>query len=192
MTALSGWSISDLTAAEGSDPWYIKASGTNNWKLAFDTSNMASDAQLSIRARAIDNEGNTRAWTDVITVTIDKNVPVIGSPSTLRLIQKDSSGTTVVSRDYTAGMYISCRDNDTLTWYLAGSCEDDSGLASLTLATPSGDYISFSASDTADTSYFKNECETVELRDSAYRAHIRDERTHLLASFSHRQQLTDA
>src|SRR5574344_496655 len=51
-------------------------------------------------------------------------------------------------------MYISCRDKDTLRWYIVGSGEDDSGLASLTLATPSGDYISFSASDTADTSYF--------------------------------------
>lgn len=126
------WSGTDVYAnLEGGstdDNWYIKVSGTNNWKRAVDTDKIQEKdgtRTLRMRVKSWDNEGNSREWTDKVEVCIDSLKPVV---SDLRLVKYADDGTTeTASREYISGMYI----NNSSTWYLTGKITDNEKVASV-------------------------------------------------------------
>lgn len=119
------------------DDRYILANGTNSWKVPVDTAKISGDGKyFRFRVRAFDADGNTRGWSNVITVNIDKQVPVIKN---LKIVQfgngvtADSSNVSglksVSEREYLSGMYIShIMENANGTFYLVGTVSDDQGV----------------------------------------------------------------
>jgi hypothetical protein len=138
-----------LTDATKDDGWYILASGTNSWKLAVDSSKLATGVKIiGMRACAYDAVPQTRGWTDTLTVKIDKDVPQIGSPNVLKVVQyaSGSSGATTLEREYSAGMYISSKTGNG-NWYLTGSCSDDQCVSSFVLKTVSSSSTTYISCD---------------------------------------------
>lgn len=122
---------SDIHA--GSDSpygWYIKAQGTKDWYLNINTAflkNQGLDtvpASLSIRAIAFNNDDETKGFAqdkqDVRTVNITWDKPAIKE---LKLVQKNASGTIIISKDYADNIFIGSPLAG-CSWYLEGICED--------------------------------------------------------------------
>jgi hypothetical protein len=150
-TLISGWTGTAVCSAltgTASD-WYILASGTNSWKLAVDSSKLSSGVTtIGMRVCAYDAVPQTRGWTDTLTVKIDKDVPQIGSPNALKVVQyaSGSSGTTTLEREYSSGMYISSSAGNG-NWYLTGSCSDDQCVSSFVLKTVSSSSATYISCD---------------------------------------------
>lgn len=123
--------------------WYILANGTNSWKLNVDSGCITEKDKaksLRIRVKAFDNDGNSREWTEPVTVKIDDETPVIKN---LKLVQygkgviPSASSVPVTEREYISGMYISNvsvdpKENPKGKWYLKGEISDNQSVASVT------------------------------------------------------------
>lgn len=123
--------------------WYILANGTNSWKLNVDSGCITEKDKaksLRIRVKAFDNDGNSRDWTEPVTVKIDDETPVIKN---LKLVQygkgvtPSASSVPVTEREYISGMYISNvsvdpKENPKGKWYLKGEISDNQSVASVT------------------------------------------------------------
>lgn len=123
--------------------WYILANGTNSWKLNVDSrciTEKDNAKSLRIRVKAFDNDGNSREWTEPVTVKIDDETPVIKN---LKLVQygkgvtPSASSVPVTEREYISGMYISNvsvdpKENPKGKWYLKGEISDNQSVASVT------------------------------------------------------------
>lgn len=139
---MAGTAVKENLKGSGDD-WYILANGTNSWKVPVDTDKIAASSdgkKFIFRVRAFDGDGKTRDWSNVVTVTIDSEVPVIKD---LKVVQfgkgviADSStvsGLTPVSeREYLSGMYISnIMEKANGTFYLVGTITDNSCVKSVT------------------------------------------------------------
>lgn len=139
--AWAGTAVKENLKGSGAD-WYILANGTNSWKVPVDTDKIAgsSDKKFIFRVRAFDGDGNTRDWSNVVTVKIDSEVPVIKDLKVVQFgkgVTADSSkvsGLTPVSeREYLSGMYIShIMEEANGTFYLVGTITDNSCVKSVT------------------------------------------------------------
>lgn len=123
--------------------WYILANGTNSWKVNVDSGCITEKNKaksLRIRVKAFDNDGNSRDWTEPVTVKIDDETPVIKN---LKLVQygkgvtPSASSVPVTEREYISGMYISNvsvdpKENPKGKWYLKGEISDNQSVASVT------------------------------------------------------------
>lgn len=105
--------------------WYIKATGANSWKLIVPTTKIGDKKEMSLRARAWDNDDtpNTRGWEDIVTVNIDVKAPQVENVALVQY-KSGSSGETSVSRTYSSGMYIT--KPATGNWYLTGTISSTS------------------------------------------------------------------
>lgn len=140
--AWAGTAVKENLKGSGDD-WYILANGTNSWKVPVDTDKIAASSggkKFIFRVRAIDGDKNTRGWSNVITVKIDSEVPVIKDLKVVQFgkdVTADSSkvsGLTPVSeREYLSGMYISnIMEKANGTFYLVGTITDNSCVNSVT------------------------------------------------------------
>lgn len=142
----NNWNSNDdvMVRLNGSgENWYILANGTNSWKLNVDSGCITEKDKaksLRIRVKAFDNDGNSRDWTEPVTVKIDDETPVIKN---LKLVQygkgvtPSASSVPVTEREYISGMYISNvsvdpKENPKGKWYLKGEISDNQSVASVT------------------------------------------------------------
>lgn len=138
----NNWNSNDdvMARLNGSgENWYILANGTNSWKLNVDSGCITEKDKaksLRIRVKAFDNNGNSRDWTEPVTVKIDDETPVIKN---LKLVQygkgvtPSASSVPVTEREYISGMYISNVSVDPKgKWYLKGEISDNQSVASVT------------------------------------------------------------
>ena len=140
------WNLNDDVKARlngSGENWYILANGTNSWKLNVDSlciTEKDKAKSLRIRVKAFDNDGNSRDWTEPVTVKIDDETPVIKN---LKLVQygkgvtPSASSVPVTEREYISGMYISNvsvdpKENPKGKWYLKGEISDNQSVASVT------------------------------------------------------------
>lgn len=140
------WNSNDDVKARlngSGENWYILANGTNSWKLNVDSGCITEKDKaksLRIRVKAFDNDGNSRDWTEPVTVKIDDETPVIKN---LKLVQygkgvtPSASSVPVTEREYISGMYISNvsvdpKENPKGKWYLKGEISDNQSVASVT------------------------------------------------------------
>lgn len=138
----TNWNLNDDVKARlngSGENWYILANGTNSWKLNVDSGCITEKDKaksLRIRVKAFDNDGNSRDWTEPVTVKIDDETPVIKN---LKLVQygkgvtPSASSVPVTEREYISGMYISNVSVDPKgKWYLKGDISDNQSVASVT------------------------------------------------------------
>lgn len=142
----TNWNSNDDVKARlngSGENWYILANGTNSWKLNVDSGCITEkdkEKSLRIRVKAFDNDGNSRDWTEPVTVKIDDETPVIKN---LKLVQygkgvtPSASSVPVTEREYISGMYISNvsvdpKENPKGKWYLKGEISDNQSVASVT------------------------------------------------------------
>lgn len=138
----TNWNSNDDVKARlngSGENWYILANGTNSWKLNVDSGCVTEKDKaksLRIRVKAFDNDGNSRDWTEPVTVKIDDETPVIKN---LKLVQygkgvtPSASSVPVTEREYISGMYISNVSVDPKgKWYLKGEISDNQSVASVT------------------------------------------------------------
>lgn len=140
------WNSNDdvMARLNGSgENWYILANGTNSWKVNVDSKCITEKDKaksLRIRVKAFDNDGNSRDWTEPVTVKIDDETPVIKN---LKLVQygkgvtPSASSVPVTEREYISGMYISNvsvdpKENPKGKWYLKGEISDNQSVSSVT------------------------------------------------------------
>lgn len=124
---------SNIVGTGGTD-WYIPVSGTNSWKYTIDTTNNTYSL-IKIRVRAYDGDGQTRDWTNPITVKLDSETPTIKN---MRLVQygKDvtptDSSVPVTEKEYIAGMYISNKSVEANgEWYFVADVADNGNVSSI-------------------------------------------------------------
>ncbi len=142
-----------INEASADSNWYILAEGTNSWKCAIDTTTEFATMQstvtkngftlnkdskyLIVQVRAIDNDGNTRAWTAPNYIQLDSSAPWF---TDIALVQFGSGNAAsyeeserITQQDYISGQYLS---NVTATangkWYLAVTVEANSSITSVT------------------------------------------------------------
>ena len=142
-----------INEASADSNWYILAEGTNSWKCAIDTTTGFATMQstvtkngftlnkdskyLIVQVRAIDNDGNTRAWTAPNYIQLDSSAPWF---TDIALVQFGSGNAAsyeeserITQQDYISGQYLS---NVTATangkWYLAVTVEANSTITSVT------------------------------------------------------------
>ena len=142
----TNWNSNDDVKARlngSGENWYILANGTNSWKLNVDSGCITEKDKaksLRIRVKAFDNDGNSRDWTEPVTVKIDDETPVIKN---LKLVQygkgvtPSASSVPVTEREYISGMYISNvsvdpKENPKGKWYLKGEISDNQSVSSVT------------------------------------------------------------
>lgn len=111
--------------------WYITATGTNSWKLLVPTMKIA-EKGMSLRARAWDNDKQTRGWGKTVNVKIDVKAPQVENVALVQY-KSGSSGETSVSRTYSSGMYIT-KPETGKDWYLTGTISSTE-LSSVTITS---------------------------------------------------------
>ncbi|MDY4766806.1 MAG: hypothetical protein SO238_00055 [Treponema sp.] len=109
----------DLVASSAQDKndWYIVAEGTNSWKYTYNSSLLTerdSKKNLRVRVRAIDNDGQTRVYSEANDIKIDSTVPWFTNVRLCRYgssfqgaSDPDADTPVVAEREYVSGMYIS-------------------------------------------------------------------------------------
>ena len=109
----------DLVASSAQDEndWYIVAEGTNSWKYTYNSSLLTvrdSKQNLRVRVRAIDNDGQTRVYSEANDIKIDSTVPWFTNVRLCRYgssfqgaSDPDADTPVVAEREYVSGMYIS-------------------------------------------------------------------------------------
>ena len=160
----STFAAGDLVASSAADAndWYIVAEGTNSWKTTYDSSKLAAysgsttalringKTYLSVRVRAIDNDGETRRYSEPNVITIDNTAPwftdvklcqygidfdgtVTDGSTTDPIVLGSSKQALLSEREYVSGMYISDVTRTTSgAWYLIATINSNSGIKSVT------------------------------------------------------------
>lgn len=152
------------STSDTDETWYILANGTNSWKLDIDSENIkkikkpgetAESQTLRIRVKAIDNDTQSRNWSEPIEITIDGEKPVIKN---IKLVQygknvvPTDSSSPITEREYISGMYISnVSVEQSGNWYLTAEVLDNEKV----------DSIKFTRNDSLyeNNIYFENESE---------------------------------
>lgn len=132
------------STSDTDETWYILANGTNSWKLDIDSENIkkikkpgetAESQTLRIRVKAIDNDTQSRDWSEPIEITIDGEKPVIKN---IKLVQygknvvPTDSSSPITEREYISGMYISnVSVEQSGNWYLTAEVLDNEKVDSI-------------------------------------------------------------
>ena len=137
----NNWNSNDDVKARlngSGENWYILANGTNSWKLNVDSGCITEKDKaksLRIRVKAFDNDGNSRDWTEPVTVKIDDETPVIKN---LKLVQYGNNVTPtdsskpVTEKEYIAGMYISHKSVAANgEWYFVAKVADNQNVSTI-------------------------------------------------------------
>lgn len=129
------------SAADAND-WYIVAEGTNSWKYTYNSSLLTerdSKKNLRVRVRAIDNDGQTRVYSEANDIKIDSTVPWFTNvrlcrygPSFQGASDPDADTPVVAEREYVSGMYISdVGSGSNGIWYLVANVNSNSTISNV-------------------------------------------------------------
>ena len=134
----------DLVAssAQGENDWYIVAEGTNSWKYTYNSSLLTerdSKKNLRVRVRAIDNDGQTRVYSEANDIKIDSTVPWFTNVRLCRYgssfqgaSDPDADTPVVAEREYVSGMYISdVGYGSNGIWYLVANVNSNSTISNV-------------------------------------------------------------
>ena len=117
--------------ATGTAAWNITINSNNEFNLDSGFTGLTEEDDLSyvsFRVRAINTENKLGAWTEPITISLDKNAPKIANPRLVKYEGEDE----IASKDYISGDWIAGDD-----WYLVTTIEDENGLASIEVTNKS-------------------------------------------------------
>lgn len=117
--------------ATGTAAWNITINSNNEFNLGSGFTGLTEEDDLSyvsFRVRAINTENKLGAWTEPITISLDKNAPKIANPRLVKYEGEDE----IASKDYISGDWIAGDD-----WYLVTTVEDENGLASIEVTNKS-------------------------------------------------------
>ena len=130
----ASFNTGDLVASSAQDEndWYIVAEGTNSWKYTYNSSLLTerdSKKNLRVRVRAIDNDGQTRVYSEANDILIDSTVPWFTNVRLCRYgssfqgaSDPDADTPVVAEREYVSGMYISdVGSGSNGIWYLVAN-----------------------------------------------------------------------
>ena len=134
----------DLVASSAQDAndWYIVAEGTNSWKYTYNSSLLTecdSKKNLRVRVRAIDNDGQTRVYSEANDIKIDSTVPWFTNVRLCRYgssfqgaSDPDADTPVVAEREYVSGMYISdVGSGSNGIWYLVANVNSNSTISNV-------------------------------------------------------------
>ena len=134
----------DLVASSAQDKndWYIVAEGTNSWKYTYNSSLLTvrdSKQNLRVRVRAIDNDGQTRVYSEANDILIDSTVPWFTNVRLCRYgssfqgaSDPDADTPVVAEREYVSGMYISdVGSGSNGIWYLVANVNSNSTISNV-------------------------------------------------------------
>ena len=140
----ASFNTGDLVASSAADAndWYIVAEGTNSWKYTYNSSLLTvrdSKQNLRVRVRAIDNDGQTRVYSEANDITIDSKVPWFTNVRLCRYgssfqgaSDPDADTPVVAEREYVSGMYISDVGSDSNgIWYLVANVNSNSTISNV-------------------------------------------------------------
>ena len=147
----ASFNTGDLVASSAQDKndWYIVAEGTNSWKYTYNSSLLTvrdSKQNLRVRVRAIDNDGQTRVYSEANDIKIDSTVPWFTNVRLCRYgssfqgaSDPDAGNNAVAEREYVSGMYISDVGSDSNgIWYLVANVNSNSTIRNVSsVSTPS-------------------------------------------------------
>ena len=134
----------DLVASSAQDEndWYIVAEGTNSWKYTYNSSLLTvrdSKQNLRVRVRAIDNDGQTRVYSEANDIRIDSTVPWFTNVRLCRYgssfqgaSDPDADTPVVAEREYVSGMYISdVGSGSNGIWYLVANVNSNTSISNV-------------------------------------------------------------
>ena len=140
----ASFNTGDLVASSAQDKndWYIVAEGTNSWKYTYNSSLLTvrdSKQNLRVRVRAIDNDGQTRVYSEANDILIDSTVPWFTNvrlcrygPSFQGASDPDAGNNAVAEREYVSGMYISDVGSDSNgIWYLVANVNSNTPVSNV-------------------------------------------------------------
>ena len=140
----ASFNTGDLVASSAADAndWYIVAEGTNSWKYTYNSSLLTerdSKKNLRVRVRAIDNDGQTRVYSEANDIKIDSTVPWFTNvrlcrygPSFQGASDPDADTPVVAEREYVSGMYISdVGSGSNGIWYLVANVNSNSTISNV-------------------------------------------------------------
>lgn len=140
----ASFNTGDLVASSAQDEndWYIVAEGTNSWKYTYNSSLLTvrdSKQNLRVRVRAIDNDGQTRVYSEANDILIDSTVPWFTNVrlcrygSSFQGVSDPGADTPVVAeREYVSGMYISdVGSGSNGIWYLVANVNSNSTISNV-------------------------------------------------------------
>ena len=140
----ASFNTGDLVASSAQDKndWYIVAEGTNSWKYTYNSSLLTvrdSKQNLRVRVRAIDNDGQTRVYSEANDILIDSTVSWFTNvrlcrygPSFQDASDPDADTPVVAEREYVSGMYISDVGSDSNgIWYLVANVNSNSTISNV-------------------------------------------------------------
>ena len=147
----ASFNTGDLVASSAQDKndWYIVAEGTNSWKYTYNSSLLTvrdSKQNLRVRVRAIDNDGQTRVYSDANDIGIDSTVPWFTNVKLCRYgssfqgaSDPDADTPVVAEREYVSGMYISDVGSDSNgIWYLVANVNSNTPVSNVSsVSSPS-------------------------------------------------------
>lgn len=140
----ASFNTGDLVASSALDAndWYIVAEGTNSWKYTYNSSLLTvrdSKQNLRVRVRAIDNDGQTRVYSDANDIKIDSTVPWFTNVKLCRYgssFQGESDpgagNNAIAEREYVSGMYISdVGSGSNGIWYLVANVNSNTSISNV-------------------------------------------------------------
>ena len=140
----ASFNTGDLVASSAQDKndWYIVAEGTNSWKYTYNSSLLTvrdSKQNLRVRVRAIDNDGQTRVYSEANDILIDSTVPWFTNVKLCRYgssfqgaSDPDADTPVVAEREYVSGMYISdVGSGSNGIWYLVANVNSNSTISNV-------------------------------------------------------------
>ena len=140
----ASFNTGDLVASSAQDKndWYIVAEGTNSWKYTYNSSLLTvrdSKQNLRVRVRAIDNDGQTRVYSEANDILIDSTVPWFTNVRLCRYgssfqgaSDPDAGNNAVAEREYVSGMYISDVGSDSNgIWYLVANVNSNTPVSNV-------------------------------------------------------------
>lgn len=140
----ASFNTGDLVASSAADAndWYIVAEGTNSWKYTYNSALLTerdSKKNLRVRVRAIDNDGQTRVYSEANDIKIDSTVPWFTNVRLCRYgssfqgaSDPDADTPVVAEREYVSGMYISDVGYDSNgIWYLVANVNSNTPVSNV-------------------------------------------------------------
>lgn len=140
----ASFNTGDLVASSAQDKndWYIVAEGTNSWKYTYNSSLLTvrdSKQNLRVRVRAIDNDGQTRVYSEANDILIDSTVPWFTNVRLCRYgssfqgaSDPDADTPVVAEREYVSGMYISdVGSGSNGIWYLVANVNSNTPVSNV-------------------------------------------------------------
>lgn len=132
----SGTGVADENGVE-SGWWGLKTNSSSGaWNINININSELNGKIVIIRTCAVDNNLTAGVWTDPVMFNVDTQAPTVGNHShsiaqisNYEAINGTSTAAVITSeKNYSNGMYLSRKGNDSAKYYLVVSAEDNEGI----------------------------------------------------------------